>query len=135
MPATRRLIQQNAEGVQTLAPRLGLNPKTVHKWRRYTRTAETGHGPKSASTVLIPTEKVAVVLFRQETFLPPDDGRYALQGPIPHLSFSAVNRCFQRQDSSRLPPDDKLAAAPKKPKFRDYSTSEHELDFAELQTG
>lgn len=77
---------------------------------------------------------MAVVLFRQETLLPPDDGRYALQGTVPHLSLSAVRRCFQRQGSSHLPPDNKLAAAPKKPEFRNYPTSDYKLIFAELQT-
>ena len=64
-PATRRLIQQSAAGVQTLATRLGLNPKTARKWHRRTGTEEATRGPKPASTVLSPAEEAAIVLFRQ----------------------------------------------------------------------
>lgn len=133
-PATRRLIQQSTEGVQTLATRLGLNPKTVRKWRRRTSTEEAVRGPKPASTVLKPAEEAAIVLFRQETLLPLDDCLYALQEVMPHLSRSALHRCFQRHGISRLPPAAEPAAGAKKALFKDYPLGYLHLDFAEIQT-
>lgn len=70
MPGTRRLIQQSAEGVQTPATRLGLNPKTVCRWHRRTSTEEVVRGPKLASTVLSPAEEATIILFRQQFFAP-----------------------------------------------------------------
>ena len=95
-PATRRLIQQSTESLQTLALRFGIDPKTVAKWRGRTTTEEAVRGPKPASTVLTPAEDVAIVLFRQKTLLPPDDCLYALQEAIPHLRRSSLHRCLQR---------------------------------------
>lgn len=43
------------------------------------------------------------VAFRRHTLLPLDDCLYALQATIPHLSRSALHRCFQRPGISRLP--------------------------------
>ncbi|WP_035562831.1 IS481 family transposase [Hymenobacter sp. IS2118] len=133
-PATRRLIQQSTEGVQTLAKRLGLTAGTVRKWRRRTSTEEAVRGPKPASTVLTPVEEAAIVLFRQHTLLPLDDCLYALQETIPHLSRSALHRCLKRQDISRLPPVDEPAAGVGKAKFKAYPLGYLHVDFAEVQT-
>jgi len=132
-PATRRLIQQSTESLQTLATRFGIDPKTVAKWRSRTTTEEAVRGPKPASTVLTPAEEAAIVLFRKETLLPLDDCLYALQEAIPNLSRSPLHRCFQRHGISRLPPDEASAAAKKAP-FKDYPLGYLHLDFAEVQT-
>ena len=132
-PATRRLIQQSTESLQTLATRFGIDPKTVAKWRGRTTTEESARGPKPASTVLTPAEEAAIVLFRKETLLPLDDCLYALQEAIPHLSRSALHRCFQRHGISRLPPDEETPGG-KKAKFKDYPIGYLHLDFAEVQT-
>ena len=132
-PATRRLIQQSTESLQTLAKRFGIDPKTVAKWRSRTSTEEAVRGPKPASTVLTPAEEAACVLFRQQTLLPLDDCLYTLQEAIPHLSRSALHRCFQRHDISRLPPSDEQGETLKK-KFKDYPIGYLHLDFAEVQT-
>ena len=113
-PATRRLIQQSTESLQTLAKRFGIDPKTVAKWRSRTSTEEAVRGPKPASTVLTPAEEAAGVLFRQQTLLPLDDCLYALQESIPHLRRSALHRCFQRHGISRLPPPVTSRARPQK---------------------
>ena len=130
-PATRRLIQQSAESLQTLATRFGIDPKTVAKWRSRSTTEEAVRGPKPASTVLSPTEEAAIVLFRKETLLPLDDCLYALQEVIPHLRRSALHRCFQRHGISRLPPDEAAGAA-KKARFKDYPLGYLHVDFAEV---
>lgn len=69
--ATRRLIQQSTESLQTLTIRFGIDPQTVTKWRSRITTGEAVRGPKPASTVLTPAEEEAIVLSRQQTLLPP----------------------------------------------------------------
>ena len=133
-PATRRLIQQSTEGIQTLAKRLGLTQGTVRKWRRRTSTEEAVRGPKPASTVLTPVEEAAIVLFRQHTLLPLDDCLYALQETIPHLSRSALHRCLQRHGISRLPPADEPATGTRKATFKAYPLGYLHVDFTEVQT-
>lgn len=132
-PATRLLIQQSTESLQTLATRFGVDPKTVAKWRGRTTTEEAVRGPKPASTVLTPAEEAAIVLFRKETLLPLDDCLYALREAIPALSRSSLHRCFQRHGISRLPPDEEGTHRKKAP-FKDYPLGYLHLDFAEVQT-
>ena len=132
-PATRRLIQQSTESLQTLAKRFGIDPKTVAKWRKRTSTDEAVRGPAPASTVLTPAEEAAIVLFRQQTLLPLDDCLYALQEAIPHLRRSALHRCLQRHGISRLPPSEELDETKKK-KFKDYPIGYLHVDFAEVRT-
>jgi transposase-like protein len=132
-PATRHLIQQSTESLQTLAIRFGIDPKTVAKWRSRTTTEEAVRGPKPASTVLTPAEEAAIVLFRQQTLLPLDDCLYALQEAIPTLSRSSLHRCLQRHGISRLPPDAEGAKG-KKALFKAYPIGYLHLDFAEVQT-
>ena len=132
-PAIRRALQQSTESLQTLATRYGLTRTTVAKWRKRTTTADATFGPKPASTVLRVEEEAAIVAFRQYTLLPLDDCLYALQETIPHLSRSALHRCFQRHGISRLPPVADQPARAKK-KFKDYPIGYLHVDFAELQT-
>ena len=54
--------------------------------------------------------------FRQHTLLPLENCLYALQENVPHLSRSALHRCFQRSGMSRLPLTVEGQAAPKKNK-------------------
>ena len=88
-------------------------------------------GPKPASTVLSAAEEALAVAFRQHTLLPLDDGRYALQETLPHLSRSALHRLFQRHGISRLPVPE--PAAPKK-KFTDCPIGYLHVDFAGVHT-
>jgi transposase-like protein len=90
-------------------------------------------GPKPASTVLTVEEEAIAVAFRQHTLLPLDDCLYALQETIPHLSRSALHRCFQRHGVSRLPLSEDGQAAPKK-KFKNYPIGYLHVDFAEVHT-
>ena len=52
---------------------------------------------------------------------------------IPHLSRSALHRCFQRHGISRLPLSEEGQSPPKK-KFKDYPIGYLHVDFAEVQT-
>ena len=60
-------------------------------------------GPMPASTVLAVEQEAMAVAFPQHILLPLDECLYALQTTIPHLSRSALPRCFQRLGVSRLP--------------------------------
>ena len=131
--AIRRSIQRSQESLQTLTKRHGLNPKTVAKWRKRPTTTDAPMGPKSVSTVLTAEEEAVAVALRRHTLLPLDDCLYALQATIPHLSRSALHRCFQRHDISRLPLTEDGQSPPKK-KFKDYPIGYLHVDFAEVQT-
>ena len=63
-------------------------------------------GPRERrSTVLTALEEAVVVEFRRRTLLPLDDVLGRLRETLPRLSRSALHRCLQRHDISRLPRD------------------------------
>jgi len=102
-----------------LSRELGINPKTVAKWRKRATVEDMKTGPKEPrSTVLTEEEEAAVVAFRRHTLLPLDDCLYALQPSIPHLTRSALHRCLQRHGISRLP--DVEGDKPQRQKFKRY---------------
>lgn len=83
---------------------MGINPKTLAKWRERTTVEDLKTGPKIPhSTILTEAEEAMVVVFRRHTLLPLDDCLYAMQPTIPHLTRSALHRCLQRHGISRLP--------------------------------
>jgi len=83
---------------------LGINPKTVAKWRKRAKVEDLKTGPKAPySTTLTDSEEAMVVAFRRHTLLPLDDCLYALQPSITHLTRSTLHRCLQRHGISRLP--------------------------------
>jgi hypothetical protein len=110
MSSSRRLsseqraeIQASAESVRALAQRLGINPKSVQRWRRRDSTLARSPGRRAAgSSVLSPEEDSIIVAFRQTTRLALDDCLYALQPTIPHLRRSTLHRCLQRHGLSSL---------------------------------
>jgi hypothetical protein len=61
-----------------------------------------------------------------------DDCLYALQASIPHLTRSALHRCLQRHDISRLP--DIKSEKPVKKKFAQYPIGYFHIDIAEVCT-
>ena len=89
--------------------------------RRRNSTEEAVRGQKPASTVLILAQEMAIVPFRQQTFLPFDHCLYALQEATPNLSRSVLHHCSQRHGINHLPSVDKPAAGTKKAKFKDNS--------------
>ena len=101
--AVRRAIQHRQQSLQGFATRYCINPKTVAKWRKRPTTTDAPMGPKPVSTVLSAAQEAIAVAFRRHTLLALDDCLYALQATIPHLSRSALHRCFQRHGISRLP--------------------------------
>src|SRR4029453_9446383 len=102
--AIRAAIQRSKAPLKELAARHGLNRKTVAKWKKRSFLPDAPMGPRAPrSTGLTAGEGAMAVSFRKHTLLPLDDCLYALQATIPHLTRSALHRCFQRHGVSRLP--------------------------------
>ena len=90
--AVRAAIQRSQASLAQLSRELGINPKTVAKWRKRASVEDMKTGPKEPrSTVLTEDEEAAVVAFRRHTLLPLDDCLYALQPTIPHLTRSVID--------------------------------------------
>ncbi len=78
--AIRALIQRSQASNAALSRELGINVKTVVKWRKREQVEDAAMGPKEAhSTVLSIEEEAVIVAFRRPTLLPLDDCLYALQ--------------------------------------------------------
>ena len=131
--AIRALIQRSQTSNAALSRELGINVKTVAKWRKRERVEDVRMGPKEArSNALSQEEEGAVVAFRRHTLLPLDDCLYALQPSIPHLTRSSLHRCLQRHGISRLP--DVGGDKPKR-KFKVYPIGYFHIDIAGVRSG
>jgi len=131
--AVRRAIQNSQESLITLSKRYSVNPKTVAKWKKRHFVHDASMGPKERrSTVLTLEEEAVVIAFRKHTLLPLDDCLYALQSTITHLTRSALHRCFQRHNISRLPEMD--SDKKKKKEFKHYPIGYFHIDIAEVRT-
>ena len=124
----RAQIQASPEPVTALAARLGLNRKTVAKWRGRDHTDDPPMGPRERrSSVLTSLEEAAVVAVRVQTRLPPDDLHAAMRDAIPGLSRSSLHRALQRQGVSRLPREPRA----KPQRFKAYEIGHFHVDIAE----
>jgi hypothetical protein len=131
--AVRAAIQRSQASLATLSRELGINPKSVAKWRKRATVEDLKTGPKAPhSTTLTEAEEAMVVAFRRHTFLPLDDCLYALQPSIPHLTRSALHRCLQRHGISSLP--DIEGDKPRRQRFKRYPIGFFHVDIAEVQT-
>ena len=131
--AVRAAIQRSQASIAELSRELGINPKTVAKWRKRQTVDDQKTGPKERrSTVLSAEEEAMVVAFRRHTLLPLDDCLYALQPSIPHLTRSSLHRCLQRHGISRLL--DVEGDKPKRQKFKRYPIGYFHIDIAEVRT-
>ena len=131
--AVRAAIQRSQASIAELSRELGINPKTVAKWRKRQTVEDRKTGPKEPrSTVLSAEEEAMIVAFRRHTLLPLDDCLYALQPSIPHLTRSSLHRCLQRHGISRLP--DVEGDKPKRQKFKRYPIGFFHIDIAEVRT-
>lgn len=131
--AVRAAIQRSQASNSALSRELGINPKTVAKWRKRQSVEDRKTGPtEPRSTVLSEDEEAIVVAFRRHTLLPLDDCLYALQPTIPHLTRSSLHRCLQRHGISRLPEMD--GDKPRRQRFKRYPIGFFHIDIAELRT-
>jgi hypothetical protein len=93
MHDVRAAIQRSQASFATLSRELGINPKTVAKWRKRATVEDLKTGPKAPhSTTLTQAEEALVMAFRRHRLLPLDDCLYALQPSIQHLTRSALHR-------------------------------------------
>jgi hypothetical protein len=112
---------------------LGINSKTVAKWRKRSTVEDLETGPtEPRAPVLSESEEAAVVAFRRHTLLPLDDCLYTIQTSIPHLTRSALHRCLQRHGISRLP--DVESDKARRKKFKRYPIGFFHIDIAAVHT-
>lgn len=131
--AIRAAIQRSQATNAALSRQLGINVKTVAKWRKRETLEDRKTGPSEPrSTVLSQDEEAMVVAFRRHTLLPLDDCLYALQPTIAHLTRSSLHRCLQRHGISRLP--DMEGDKPKRQKFKRYPIGYFHVDIAKVRT-
>ena len=80
--AIRAAIQRSQAITAARSRELGINVKTVAKWRKRETVEDRKTGPTYPnSTVLSTDEEAMIVAFRRHTLLPMDDCLYALQNP------------------------------------------------------
>src|SRR3954462_3275857 len=102
-PRVRAELSALQETTRGLAPRYGLNPKTVTNGRKRATTADQPMGPRRPrSTTLTEAEEAIVVEFRGRTLLPLDDVLGCLRESIPTLTRSGLHRCLVRHEGFRL---------------------------------
>ena len=131
--AIRATIQRSQASNAALSRTLGINVKTVAKWRKRETVDDRKTGPREPrSTVLREEEEAIIVAFRRHTLLPLDDCLYALQPTIPHLTRSSLHRCLQRHGISRLP--EVGGEKPPKKHFKRYPIGYFHIDLAEVHT-
>ncbi|MEF9606154.1 hypothetical protein O4J55_29050, partial [Paracoccus sp. PXZ] len=66
--AVRAAIQRSQASLAQLSRELGINPKTVAKWRKRATVEDLKTGPtEPRSTVLSEAEEAAIVAFRRHT--------------------------------------------------------------------
>ncbi len=66
--AVRTAIQRSRASLAQLSNELGINPKTVAKWRKRATVEDMKTGPtEPRSTVLTEAEEAAIVAFRRHT--------------------------------------------------------------------
>ena len=89
--AVRAAMERSQASRAELSLELGINPKTVAKWRKRATVEDLKTGPKEPRpTVLTEAEEAMIVAFRRHTLLPLEDCLHALQPSIPHLTRSAL---------------------------------------------
>jgi transposase InsO family protein len=129
----RAYIQQSKESLVVIANRLGVNPKTVAKWRKRTTVDDAPMGAKKPRSSLNDHEQQIVCAFRQKTLLPLDDCFVALKDIIPTLTRSNLHRCLQRYGLSVLPKEEKEKRKTKK--FKAYPLGFFHIDICDVRTG
>lgn len=100
----RREIQMSDENDTKLAKRLGVNRKTVAKWKRRDSTFDAPMGSKDPRSNIIMTEQdeAIIIAFRRRTHLSLNDCLVRLQRQMPHLTRSTLHRCFRRHRLSKI---------------------------------
>jgi transposase len=104
-PRTRREIQARS-GTDTdrqIAHDLGVDVKTVAKWKNRAETADLPMGPKKRVSPLTPLEEATVILYRRHMPLTLDETLGQLKPLIPRLTRSSLQRCLARCGVDKIP--------------------------------
>jgi transposase InsO family protein len=131
-PRIRKEIQESVESAAQIAKRLGLNPKTVLKWKKAVSVVDKRSGPAQPKSALSMTEQQVICGFRRVTKLPLDDVLMALKDKIPALTRSNLHRCLRRNGLNVLPKEEKKPR--EKKKFKDYGIGFVHIDITEVRT-
>ena len=100
----RRQIQLSAQSDRALAQKLGIDVKTVSKWRRRQSVDDAPLGPKTPTpSNLAPDAEAFVVAVRQLTRASLEILLPRLQGVLPRLSRSTLYRVWRKWGVSRMP--------------------------------
>jgi len=130
--AIRKKIQQSQKSVDALAKELGINFKTVLKWKKRDHVSDLPFGSKKLRTVLTTVEEKAICVFRKATNHSLDDCFIALKDTIPKLSRSNLHRCLKRHGLSVLPKEDSTSSSAGKKKFATYEIGYLHIDITEI---
>ena len=130
--AVRAAIQRSQASLATLSRELGINLKTVAKWRKRATVEDLKTGPKAPFNHLVRGRGGNGRGVPAAHAIALDDCLYALQPSIPHLTWSALHRCLQRHSISRLP--DIEGDKPKRQRFTRCPIGFFHIDIAEVQT-
>ena len=131
-PRIRKEIQESKESAPKLAKRLGINVKTVLKWRKAKNTNDKRSGPIEPKSALSLVEQNMVCEFRRITKLPLDDVYVALKDKIPALSRSNLYRCLTRNNLNVVPKEE--SEVREKKNFKDYPIGFVHIDITEVRT-
>ena len=102
--AQRRQIQQSEESDRALAARMGVNVKTVAKWRKRASIDDAPMGPKrSPEPSLNPGQEAAAVVLRKLTRASVQRLQWLLLNRISHMTLSTLYRCLRKWRVSSLP--------------------------------
>ncbi len=129
-PRIRKEIQDSKESIAQIAKRLGLNPKTVLKWKHANSLEDNKSGPKIRSSVLTLAEQHIICEVRRQMQLSLDDLYIVLKPHIAKLSRSNLHRCLQHYGLSVLPKES--SDKPKK-KFKSYPIGYMHIDITEMR--
>jgi transposase-like protein len=99
----RRVIRQSSGSIESMARELGINSKTVAKWRRRSSVEDAPMGTQTRGFLSLSREEEYVVLdFRKRTNLPLDECLYYLKKLVPSLTRSTLYRCFLKHGLSNI---------------------------------
>ena len=102
--AQRRKIQQSEESDRALAANMGVNVKTVAKWRRRASTDDAPMGPKrSSERSLNSAQEAGAVVLRKLTRASVRRLQSLLVKRIGHITPSTLYRCLRKWRVSSLP--------------------------------
>lgn len=105
-PAQRALIQNETKmGVAELACKLGVSETTVRRWKKRSFIVDKPNIPKKQHSALSPPQELVAILMRLCLNAGLDDLLQMVQAFVsPNCSRSALSRCLQKYEVSRLCP-------------------------------